>query len=223
SQLCVRLHQPGLARFFGPLVRAAQDRSREEVRLSRRIGQNPTSPEAHTAMAGFLVRDAALPGAQSHLERALELRPGYPAARAALLLMAALACGCRGGHRNPTAPRAAPTRSSARFVNVAEKLGIRWRHVNGRSGRFYFPETMGSGCAFLDYDGDGRLDLFLVNSSRLPGFKSQGPFYPALYHQRPDGTFEEVTQRAGLAIDLYGMGCAVGDYDNDGHPDLYLT
>jgi Tfp pilus assembly protein PilF len=84
SQLCVRLRRPALARFFGPLVRAAQDRSREEVRLSRRIGQNPTSPEAHDAMAEFLIREAAFPAAQSHLERALELRPNYPEARAAL-------------------------------------------------------------------------------------------------------------------------------------------
>ena len=75
----------------------------------------------------------------------------------------------------------------------------------------------------LDYDGDGRLDLFLVNSSRLPGFKGQGPFYPALYRNRGDGRFEDVTKSAGLAVDCYGMGCAVGDYDNDGHPDLYLT
>jgi tetratricopeptide (TPR) repeat protein len=84
SQLCVRLREPALARFFGPLVREAQDRSREEVRLSRRIGQNPTSPEAHFAMAAFLIRTASFPGAQSHLERALELRPNYPEARAAL-------------------------------------------------------------------------------------------------------------------------------------------
>jgi enediyne biosynthesis protein E4 len=67
------------------------------------------------------------------------------------------------------------------------------------------------------------LDIFLVNSSRLPGFKGEGPFYPALYHQRSDGSFEDATKRAGLAFDGYGMGVAVGDYDNDGHPDLYLT
>jgi hypothetical protein len=109
------------------------------------------------------------------------------------------------------------------FVDVAGQVGLRWRHVNGRSGRFYFPETMGSGCAFLDYDGDGRLDLFLVNSSRLPGFTGKGPFYPALYRQQPDGSFRDTTQAAGLALECYGMGCAVGDYDNDGDPDLYLT
>lgn len=84
SQILVRLHKPALARFFGPLVRAAQDRSREELRLSRRLGQNPTSPEAHDAMAEFLVRGASFPTAQAHLERALALRPSYPEAQAAL-------------------------------------------------------------------------------------------------------------------------------------------
>jgi hypothetical protein len=113
--------------------------------------------------------------------------------------------------------------SPVRFADLAEALGVRFKHTNGEAGRYFIAETMGSGCAFLDYDGDGRLDLFLVNSSRLPGFKDKGPFYPALYRQRTDGRFEDVTASAGLAIDSYGMGVAVGDYDNDGHPDLYLT
>jgi hypothetical protein len=106
---------------------------------------------------------------------------------------------------------------------VTEAVGIRFTHTSGRSGRLYFCETVGSGCAFLDYDGDGRLDLFFVNSSRLPGFKAKGPFYPALYRNRGDATFEEVTGKAGLAVESYGIGCAVGDYDGDGDPDLYLT
>jgi uncharacterized protein HemY len=84
SQICVRLRKPALARFFGPLVRAAQDRSREELRLSRRVGQNPTSPEAHTTMAEFLARSGSFSTAESHLERALALRPSYPEAKAAL-------------------------------------------------------------------------------------------------------------------------------------------
>jgi enediyne biosynthesis protein E4 len=114
-------------------------------------------------------------------------------------------------------------RSAIRFTDVAQSAGVTFRHESGRSGRFYLPETMGSGCAFLDYNHDGRLDLFLVNSSRLPGFAGKGPFYPALYRNRGDGTFEDVTKQAGLAVDCYGMGVAVGDYDNDGWPDLYLT
>jgi hypothetical protein len=109
------------------------------------------------------------------------------------------------------------------FVDVSEAAGIRFTHTSGASGRLYFPETVGSGCAFLDYNGDGHLDLFLVNSSRLPGFQGKGPFYPALYRNRGDGTFEDVTRQAGLAVECYGIGCAVGDTDNDGDPDLYLT
>jgi tetratricopeptide (TPR) repeat protein len=85
TQLCVRLRQPALGRFFAPLARAAQDRSREQLSLARRLSQNPTGPEAHYAMANFLLRTASFSGAQSHLERALELRPNYPEARAALV------------------------------------------------------------------------------------------------------------------------------------------
>ncbi len=134
--------------------------------------------------------------------------------------------GCRGLRPKPTAvqapsPPVPPV--SIGFTDVSELLGVRFRHTNGASGHRYLAETMGSGGAFLDTDGDGRLDLFLVNSAALPGFKGDGPFYPALFHQRADGRFEDVTRRAGMAIEGYGMGCAVGDYDNDGHPDLYLT
>jgi hypothetical protein len=127
-------------------------------------------------------------------------------------------CGC-----GRQAVGALPAGAAPRFVDVALERGVQFRHTSAKSGRFYLPETVGAGCAFLDYDGDGRLDLFFVNSSRLPGFKGKGSFYPALFRQRPEGSFEDVTKRAGLAIDCYGMGVAVGDYDNDGHPDLYLT
>jgi tetratricopeptide (TPR) repeat protein len=84
SQLCARLQKPGFARFLAPIVRAAHDRSREEQRLSRRLGENPLDPDAHLAMARFLIRQAAFPTAQSHLERALALRPDDPPARATL-------------------------------------------------------------------------------------------------------------------------------------------
>jgi len=157
----------------------------------------------------------------------LVLQPQFSvgARRSCLLIIGALllpfvSCGCS---RQVVRAAAGAPISSARFVDVARQFGVHFRHTSGKSGRLYLPETMGAGCAFLDYDGDGRLDLFFVNSSSLPGFKGKGPFYPALYHQRSDRTFEDVTQRAGLAIDVYGMGCAVGDYDNDGHADLYLT
>jgi enediyne biosynthesis protein E4 len=136
------------------------------------------------------------------------------------LLLALAGCG-----RRAAVPGGGEARATVacRFVDVAREVGITFRHQSGRSGRLYLPETMGSGCAFLDYDGDGHLDLFLVNSSRLPGFTGKGPFYPALYRNLGNGSFEDVTKHAGLDIDCYGMGVAVGDFDNDGHPDLYLT
>src|SRR5712692_5999069 len=119
--------------------------------------------------------------------------------------------------------RGGAARAPVRFVDVASPAGVHFRHTSGESGRFFLAETLGSGCAFLDYDGDGRLDLFLVNSSPLPGFTGKGPFYPALYHNEGAGQFRDVTRQAGLAIDCYGMGVAVADYDNDGDPDLLLT
>jgi enediyne biosynthesis protein E4 len=109
------------------------------------------------------------------------------------------------------------------FTDIAAASGIRFRHTSGASDRLYLPETLGSGCGVLDYNGDDRLDLFLVNSTRLPGFSGKGSFYPALYQQQPDRTFRDVTRQAGLTVDCYGMGCAAADYDNDGDADLYLT
>jgi hypothetical protein len=143
-----------------------------------------------------------------------------------MTLCLALTVGCSRGREPANGTAGAVPQPPAREIelrDVAREAGIRFRHTSGASGRLYLAETVGSGCAFLDYDGDGRLDLFLVNSSRLPGFTGKGPFYPALYRQRPDGTFEDRTKAAGLAVDTYGMGCAVADYDDDGDLDLYLT
>jgi hypothetical protein len=132
-----------------------------------------------------------------------------------------LGCGRGAPATAALTARADPT--PIRLTDVTAAAGLRFTHTSGRSGRLYFPETMGSGGAFLDYDGDGKLDIFLVNSSRLPGYREEGPLYPALYRNRGDGTFEDVTQKAGLVFESYGIGCAVGDYDGDGNPDLYVT
>src|SRR5262249_50773538 len=126
------------------------------------------------------------------------------------------------------AATASPSGAAIRFTDVTGAAGVRFKHHSGASGRLMLPETLGSGCAIFDYNGDGRADLFLVNSTRLPGDREKGPFFAALYRNRgpgPDGfpVFEDVTRRAGLAVDCYGMGVAIGDYDNDGHPDMYLT
>jgi hypothetical protein len=112
-----------------------------------------------------------------------------------------------------------------KFREVTDQSGIRFRHVNGAFGKKLLPETMGSGVAFLDYDNDGRQDLLLVNSCYWPGFedKSKTPPTLALYRNRGDGTFEDVTEQAGLAVTMYGMGVTAGDYDNDGFIDVFIT
>jgi len=110
------------------------------------------------------------------------------------------------------------------FVDVTRQVGITWRHLNGATEDKYLIETMGGGGAFLDYNRDGRLDIFLVNSGCHKFSVKCTPGKNALYRQNADGTFTDVAQQAGVASSgIYGMGVAVGDYDNDGYPDIYVT
>ena len=101
--------------------------------------------------------------------------------------------------------------------------GISWRHTAGHSQQKYLPETTGAGCAFLDYDNDGWMDIYLVNSGKCDFFNPDPPLRNALYHNNRDGSFTDVTERAGVGAGGYGQGVAVGDYDGDGFPDLYVT
>jgi hypothetical protein len=109
-----------------------------------------------------------------------------------------------------------------RFTDVSEPAGIKFQHNSGAYGGKLLPETLGSGCAFLDYDGDGWQDILLVNSMDWPGHKRQWST-PKLYRNNRDGTFTDVTKAAGLDVEMYGMGVAVGDYNNDGFPDIFVT
>jgi hypothetical protein len=111
------------------------------------------------------------------------------------------------------------------FQDVAEKAGLtRWRHVMGTPQKTYILETVGSGVALLDYDKDGWLDIYLVNGSTYDAMSGKAsPPHAALFHNNHDGTFTDVAQQAGVANDRWGFGVAVGDYDNDGWPDLYVT
>lgn len=111
----------------------------------------------------------------------------------------------------------------ARFVDVTEAAGIDFVHENGAFGEKYLPETMGSGVAFFDADGDGDQDLLFVNSRRWPGHRTEPEPTAALYLNRGDGTFEDRTAGSGLDIPLYGLGVAIADYDADGDQDIYLT
>lgn len=108
------------------------------------------------------------------------------------------------------------------FTDVTSSAGIHFKHNNGAYGGKLLPETLGSGCAFLDYDADGWQDILLVNSMDWPGHTRQRSTLK-LYRNNRDGTFSDVTRSAGLDIELYGMGVAVGDYNNDGFPDILIT
>ncbi len=110
---------------------------------------------------------------------------------------------------------------AVKFVDVTARAGIKFVHNNGGFGKKYLPETMGSGCAFLDYDNDGWQDILLLNSMDWPGHKRRRSTM-ALYRNNR-GYFTDVTKQAGLDVELYGMGVAAGDYDNDGWVDIYVS
>ena len=109
-----------------------------------------------------------------------------------------------------------------RMVDVTSSAGIDFRHYTGAYGGKLLPETMGSGCAFIDYDADGWQDILLINGMDWPGHQHEHSTMK-LYRNNRNGTFTDVTRKAGLDIELYGMGVAVGDYNNDGFPDIFVT
>ncbi len=128
-------------------------------------------------------------------------------------------------------PNVAATAVAGKFTDVTSAVGVNFQYRSSHTEKKYLLETMGAGVALFDYDNDGRLDIFLVNGAPLnPGMavdaipQKTGPqYWNRLYHQKTDGTFEDVTGKAGLQGFGYGMGVAVGDYDNDGYEDLFVT
>ncbi len=121
------------------------------------------------------------------------------------------------------ASRRAAAPAAAAFVDVTAASGINFRHDNAASAQKYLIETMGAGCGWLDYDQDGYLDLYLVNGAATAAYHPLQPLRGALYHNNGDGSFSDVTARAGVGAEgLFGMGMAVGDYDNDGYPDMLV-
>src|SRR5271170_3088215 len=124
------------------------------------------------------------------------------------------------------APPATVTDPGFRLVDVTAESGIHFRHNSGAYGGKLLPETLGAGCAFLDYDCDGWQDILLVNGTDWPGHQRGSTPEPRalkLYRNNRNGTFSDVTRSAGLEVEMYGMGVAIGDYDNDGYPDILIT
>jgi enediyne biosynthesis protein E4 len=116
---------------------------------------------------------------------------------------------------------AAPVNSDVRFVDISKQAGIQFVHYNGAAGKKWLPETIGSGCAFVDLDADGWADILLLNGT---DWKPNGTRHlPALYRNNKNGTFTDITKGSGLDVEMYANGVAVADYDNDGLPDVYVT
>ena len=130
-----------------------------------------------------------------------------------LAVLAAVAAG--------SAPQAG-SHEHVHFADITRAAGIRFVHNSGGFGKKYLPETLGPGVAFIDYNHDGWEDIFFVNGTRWPGHPGRVTT-PALYRNNHNGTFTDVTKQAGLAVPMYGLGVAVGDYDNDGNDDLFVT
>jgi enediyne biosynthesis protein E4 len=138
------------------------------------------------------------------------LRIGRPALLPLLVIFSIAACAQTPAQR-------------ITFRDITQAAGIHFIHNNGAFGKKYLPETMGPGCAFIDYDSDGWPDILLVNGTDFPGHRRGVPSTLKLYHNNHDGTFTDVTRKAGLAVEMYGLGVAVGDYDNDGHDDIFIS
>src|SRR4029077_18935969 len=144
-----------------------------------------------------------------------------------LLWFAQLVGPSDSGQTGPKTPAAA----SARFTDITANIGISFQHFSSHTSKKYLIETMGAGVALFDFDNDGRLDLFLVNGAPIADPSPKGTIpqktepkhWNRLYHRERDSTFKDVTEKAGVQGIGYGMGVAVGDYDNDGYEDFYVT
>ncbi|MDP7235232.1 MAG: CRTAC1 family protein [Candidatus Latescibacteria bacterium] len=146
--------------------------------------------------------------------------PPFHVSSTLLPLFLILAVSCN----TPSSTEPVQALPDVRFTDISTSSGLSFKHSNGKSGRYYFIETVASGGGFIDYDGDGDLDIYLLNGSAIPGFEPDDPLSSALYRNNGNGTFTDVTGQAEVGNEGgYGMGLAVADYDNDGDDDLFRT
>jgi hypothetical protein len=176
-------------------------------------------------------REGAIAAVAQKLNREIRLTTGTRCALPVKLVFAAVLCGISFIRGTPAQSKPAPALVPGRFVDITKKTGVRFLHQAPRTSRKYLIETMGSGVALFDCDNDGRLDLYLINGAFYSDPESKGSipqktspeYWNRMYRQKPDGTFEDITEKSGLKGVGYGMGVAVADYDNDGYEDVFVT
>ncbi len=143
-------------------------------------------------------------------------------AQTSLVLIAIVAATCVAQAQQ--AAKAPDTPITVRYTDIRKAAGITFLQDSTQTDQKYYLETMGTGVGWIDYDQDGLMDLYFVQSAATDIYKPPAPLRSALYHNNGDGTFTDVTEKAGVGGEgHYGQGVAVGDFDNDGWPDLYVT
>ena len=156
-------------------------------------------------------------------DRGIALRASLTQSAAGSLVITSMIAGC--GKSTPTPPPAqagASSQVAPWFTEITQQVGLDFQHESGVDGSYFMPEYVGPGAAFFDYDADGDLDIYLVNGADRLGRITPTPIN-CLFRRENDGTYRDVTTESGLGDPGFGMGVAIGDYDNDGYPDVYLA
>jgi hypothetical protein len=192
--------------------------------VDRRVWMLAGTAVAVAVATGLLASHYGLPGART---RALTASPApedpHPAAAPPAATATSTTTPAPAAPAVPALASPEQARCPIRFQDVTEETGITFVHTDGSSGRRYIVESVSTGLASFDYDGDGLIDLYFPNGAPLRGATPEKPPHHALYKNLGGWRFKDVTFEAGVACTAYGLGATVGDYDNDGHPDLYLS